>query len=466
MVRQRIAVIGGVAAGPAAAAHAHRVDPDAEVVLFEKGPHISYGACEIPYYVSDRIESADELVVYSPGDFEQEKGVEVRIQHTVTDIRPEKNRLVYRVASTGRSQEERFDKFILATGARADRPDIAGADAVNCFAVRTLEDAIDIKNYVTSRRVRHAVILGGGYIGVEMAEAMVNLKIRVTLLEPGDGVLHRYVSEPLREIVKEALRDHGVQIRDERAIRFDVGSQGAITSIGTDRGETIGCQLVVAAIGTYPDASLAPRAGLKLTASGAIHVDDTMRTSAPNVWACGDCVEVRHVVSDRPVYLPLSQTAFRTARVAAQNAARQGRGRPARFPGATGASAVKVFGVEVARVGLSLDEAVTAGFDAFAESVEGWSRVKSYPGAERLHIELVVERSTGRLLGGAIVGREGAAMRANALVPLVWDKWAVQSIRDLDLVYTPPVAPSIDPVLVAANRAAARIESANTTLRR
>jgi NADPH-dependent 2,4-dienoyl-CoA reductase/sulfur reductase-like enzyme len=253
-----------------------------------------------------------------------------------------------------------------------------------------------------------------------------------------------------------------VQIRTERAVRFDVSGQGAITSLGTDRGETIGCQLVIAAIGTKPNVKLAQRAGLKLTRSGAIHVDDTMRTSAPNVWACGDCVEVRHVVSDRPVYLPLSQTAFRSARVAAQNAVRQGRGRPARFPGVAGASAVKVFGLEVARVGLSVDEARAAGFDAFVESVKAWSRVKFYPGAERLHVELVVDRRSGRLLGGAVVGREGAAMRANVLVPLVWKGWSVEAIRDLDLVYTPPVAPAIDPLLVAANRAAARIESDKT----
>ncbi len=465
MIRQRIAVIGGVAAGPAAAAHARRVDPDAEVILFEQGPHISYGACEIPYYVGGHVESADTLVVFSPDAFERDKGVEVRVRHSVTDIRPERNRLVCRVVATGRSHEERFDKFILATGARAVQPDVSGADAVNCFAVRTLEDAIDIKNYLASHRVRHAVILGGGYVGVEMAEAMVDRAIRVTLLEPGEGVLNRYISARHREVVTAVLRDHGVQVRCERAVRFDVGGHGAITSVGTDTGETIGCQLVISAIGTRPDAALARRAGLKLTASGAIHVDDTMRTSAPNVWACGDCVEVRHVVGDRPVYLPLSQTAFRTARVAAQNAARQGRGRPARFPGVAGASAVKVFGLEVARVGLSADEARAAGFDAFVETVEGWSRVRFYPGAERLHVELVVDRLGGRLLGGAIVGREGAAMRANILVPLVWKGWTVDAVRDLDLVYAPPVAPSMDPLLVAANRAAARIESARTGVR-
>lgn len=452
-------MIGGVAAGPAAAAHARRTDPESEIVLFEQGAHISYGACEIPYYVSDKIDSAETLIVYKPDDFSREKGVEVLTRHVVTDIRPDRNRLVVRSVVTGRSEEQRFDKFILATGATAIRPDVPGSDAANCFVVRTLADAIDIKNYLSSHRVRHAVVLGGGYVGVEMVEAMVHLGIRVTLLESGKGILNRYISAPLREHVQVVLRERGVQLRAERAVRFDVGGAGSITSVGTDLGETIGCQLVIAAIGTRPNTVLAERAGLRLTPSGAIDVDDTLRTSLPNVWACGDCVEVHHVVGGDRVYLPLSQTAFRTARVAAENAARQGRGRPARFPGVTGASAVKVFGLEVARVGLSLDEARSAGFDAFVESVDGWSRVSFYPGAERLHVELVVDRVKGRLLGGSVLGKEGAAMRANVLVPLIWKGWSVEAIRDLDLIYTPPVAPSIDPLLVAANRAASRIKS-------
>ena len=462
MTRQRIAVIGGVAAGPAAAAHVRRIDPDAQVVLFEQGPHISYGACEIPYYVSDRIESADTLVVFSPSSFAREKGVEVHAGHTVTDLRPERNRLVVRDSSTGRSREERFDKFILATGATAVLPEVEGVDARNCFAVRTLGDAIDIKNHLASHRVRHAVVLGAGYIGVEMAEALVTRGIRVTLLEPEGGVLNRYVSHALRTRAESVLKAHGVQIRAERAVRFDVGGAGTITSLGTDAGETIGCQLVIVAIGTRPNAALAEKAGLAISASGAVEVNDMMRTSAPNVWACGDCVEVRHIVTGKKVYLPLSQTAFRTARVAAANAGRLGRGRPARFPGVTGASCVTLFGFEMARVGLSLEEASSHGMDAFVESVDGWSSVSFYPGAEKLYVELVVDRSRGRIVGGAVAGREGAAMRANVLVPLIWQGWTVDTIRDLDLVYNPPVAPAMDPLLVAANRAAVRVNSKNT----
>ncbi len=453
---QRIAVIGGVAAGPAAAAQAARSDPDAEVHLFEQGPEISYGACEIPYYVSGEIERADTLVQFQPEQFESSRGAHVHVNTEVREIHPARNRLV--TDGPGRrTSEERFDKFILATGAKPRRLEIEGEDSANVFRVRSLNDGIDIKNFLAAHRVRHAVVVGGGYIGVEMAEALMHREIRVTLLEPGGGVLHRYVSGLLQEIVQGHLEGAGLQIRRERAVRFDFDAAGHVSAVTTDRGERIGCQLVIVAIGTEPNTCLAKDAGIRLRESAAVDVDDQMRTSLPNVWACGDCVEVRRVVDEKRIYLPLSQTAFRTAHIAGENAARRGRGALATFAGVVGASTVKVFGMEVASVGLSLDEAAAGGYDAFAERVEGWSRVSFYPGARRLYVELVVERSRGRLIGGTVVGEEGAAMRANVLVPLVWREWKVRDIRDLDLVYSPPVAPSIDPILTAAHRAAQRL---------
>ncbi len=461
MIRQRIAVIGGVAAGPAAAAHAKRIDPDADVVLFERGSNISYGACELPYYVADQIESAETLVVFRPEAFERDKRVSVRTGHEVTDIRPDRNRLVVREVLSGRSFEERFDKFILATGAVAIRPELDGSEAANLFVVRSLDDGVDLKNYLATHRVRHAVVLGGGYVGLEMAEAMVTREIRATVLEPAAHVLHRYVSADSGRLVETLLQEHGVAVRRERAVGFNVSGSGLITSVATDQGESIGCQLVIAAVGTRPDSTLAARAGLRIRESGAVDVDSRMRTSAPNVWACGDCIEVTRVIDGTSVYSPLAQTAFRTARVAAENAARRGRGAVAQFPGTCEASAVKVFGLEVARVGLTLEWAKKAGFDAFDVAVDGWSRVSFYPGAQRLRVELTVERRSGRLLGGTVIGREGAAMRANVLVPLVWRGAGVREIRDFDLVYAPPVAPSIDPILVAANRAAEGLKSSH-----
>lgn len=453
MPNQRIAVIGGVAAGPAAAAEARRTDPEAEIVLFEQGPHISYGACEIPYYIDNRVEDAETLIVFTPEKFEAARGTVVRTRHRVLGIDPKRARLDVKDLRTETVTEERFDKIILATGARSRLPDFEGLEAPNAFPVRRLDEAKALKTYLEHEEVRHAVILGGGHIGVEMAESLHERGIRVTIVEPGEGLLNRYINRGFQEMVHKEMDRHGVAIHQELPTGVECDRRGRITAVRTDRGEKIGCQLVLIAIGLELNTELGEAAGARLGPSGAFDVDAQMRTSVPNLWACGDCAEVERVIDGKKIHLPLSPVAFRSARVAARNAARKGRGAPARFPGVTPASAVVFFDLEVAAVGLHLDEAREAGFDAFSVAFEGTSRVSFYPGARPLHVYYVVERQTGRILGAQLLGEEGAALRANVLVPLVREGATVSAIKDLDLIYTPPVAPSLDPLLRAAARA-------------
>ena len=453
-MRQRIAVIGGVASGPAAAAQAKRTDPDADVVLFEQGPDISYGACEMPYYVADQIPAAETLVMLTPEAFERTRKAEVRIRHRVLAIHPQRCRLDVKDLATGAITEQRFDKFILAVGAHARMPDVDGGDAPNVFPMRSLEDARALKGFLAHHRVEHAVILGGGYIGVEMAEALREREVRVTVLQPSGGLLHTYLDDAFQPLVHDVVQRHGVGVRREQAEGFEVDAEGKVRAVCTDKGEKIGCQVVIVAIGIVPNTELAEAAGITRGATGALAVDAQMRTNLPNVWACGDCVEVERIIDGKKIHLPLSPVSFRTARVAATNAARRGRGTPVRFPGVVGASAVKVFELEVASVGLRLAEAQQAGFDAFAMNIKHWSRVSFYPGAKRLHVGLVVERGKGRLLGAQLVGEEGAVLRADVLVPCLRDRWTVHQIKDLDLIYTPPFAPALDPLIVAANEAA------------
>jgi len=453
MHKQRIAVIGGVAAGPAAAAQAARVDPGAEVVLFEQGHEISYSACEIPYFVAGTVSSADDLVVLTPERFRETRGAAVWVRHRVKALFPPRNRLVVANLETGQVREERFDKFILATGATPRMPGLAGEDAPNVFPVRTLEGAGALRALLDTTPVQHAVVMGGGYIGLEMAEALRARGLRVTILEPGPGLLQGYLDAPLRPLVQQAVQAQGVLVRQEQATGFEQQADGRVRAVITDRGEKIGCQLVILAIGLKPRTELAREAGLKCGETGALVVDDRMRTKAPNVWACGDCIEVERIVDRKKVYAPLSPVAYRTARVAGENAARQGRGAGARFPGVTGASAVKVFGLEIAVAGLRLSEALAAGYDAYAVSITHTSRARAYPGAKPLQVRLVAERSRGRLLGGAVIGEEGAALRCNVLIPLLRRGGDVAELRDLDLLYAPPFAPALDPLLVAANEA-------------
>lgn len=457
MARQRIAVVGGVAAGPAAAAEAKRVDPKADVVLFEQGEHISYGACEMPYYIAGWIEDVERLIVLSPAEFERTRGATVRTRREVLSIEPAGERLTYRDLRNGETHEERFEKVILATGARARMPDLSGVDAENVFPLRRLDDAVGLKRYLDSRTVDHAVVFGGGYVGIEAAEALRSRGVRVTILEPAAGLLVNYLEDELRGFVHDTVGRHGVAVRKEAAVALETDREGRVAVVVTDRGGRIGCQLVVVAMGVIPNTGLARDAGARIGDTGALDVDRHMATNLPNVWACGDLVELERVIDGKKIFVPLSPAAFRSARIAARNAAGKGGETLSTFPGVCPASAVRVFDLEVAAVGMRYDQALEAGFDAFTSSVRHLSRVGIYPGAKPIHIRLVVERGAGRLLGAQLVGEEGAALRADVLVPLVREAWRVGDIRDLDLVYAPPLAPSLDPIIVAANEACKKL---------
>ena len=448
----RIAVIGGLAAGPAAAAEAKRTNPDAEVVLYEQTPHISVGACEIPYYVGDWIESADALEVLTSAEFERTRGATVKTRHRVTAIRPRERKLTVEALEFGSVHEEKFDRFILATGARARRLGIEGEDAPNVFSVRGLGDAVAIKSYLDAEPVRHAVIVGGGYVGVEFAEMLRVRGIRVTILDKRGKLLKNTLCGAMDTPFERAVREAGVVVRTEVPTRFEADRWGRLSVVHTDKGERIGCDFVLVAVGLAPRTELAEAAGIRLGRTGAIAVDDGMQTNVSNVWACGDVIEVPRWLDGKPVYLPLATVGRRSARVAARNAASRARGQRATFTPVVGAIGVAAFGMEAASAGVRIDEAEAAGFDAVAAQVKHWSRARLYPGAKPLWVRLVAERGTGRLLGGELLGEEGAGLRADVLVPLLREGYtARQIIQDLDLVYSPPIAPAVDPLQIAAS---------------
>lgn len=448
----RIAVIGGTASGPAAAAEAARVNPEAEVVLFEEGAHISVGACEIPYFVAGRLGGAESLKPLTAAAFARTRGATVRLHHRVVGLEPGRGRLVVEALRDGSRHEEKFDRFVLATGARARRLGVEGEEAAGVFPVRTYDDAVALKSWLDTEPVRHVVVAGGGYVGLEMAEAMRDRGLRATILEPLGRVLPGTLSDALAGPMSAAVQAAGVPVRPEKITRIEAAPDGRVRAVWTDRGEVVGCQAVLVCVGVEPRTALAEAAGVRLGETGAVAVDAHMRTNRRTVWACGDLVEVPRGVDNVPVYQPLAPVGRRTARVAARNAA--GRRPPDRFAGITGAIAVRAFGVEAARVGLSLEEAQAAGFDAIAADVQHWSRTKVYPGARPLWVRLVVARPEGRLLGGEVVGEEGAALRADVLVPLVASGAAVRVLaEDLDLVYNPPVAPAVDALRIAAAEA-------------
>ncbi len=448
----RVAVIGGVAAGTAAAAHVARLDPTAEVTLFEQDEVISYGACEMPYFVQGLIDRPEKLIALSPEQFAKTRNAAVHTRARVLTIEPAAKKLTAEDLETGRVTTELFDSFILATGAKARKLGRQNDDAENVLYFRTLRDAVVLNTYLDVNRVGHAVVLGGGYIGLELCEALAGRGVRTSLIQPDPGVLPKSVDAPFRVMVEKHLEKAGVAVRRDRASGFRTDKSGAVDAVKLESGELVGCQLVLVAIGIKPNVRLATEMGIDIGNSGAIKVTDGMQTNIRNVFACGDCIEVRRVVDGEYVHWPLARPAFRTARIAAENCVRKG-GAEVLYEGTTCASAVKIFGLEVASVGLRLDQARETGFDARDVTVSHWSRTKQYPGSERLHVHLVFENRTGRILGVEVLGKDGAALRANILVPLVRSGARISDLEDLDLIYTPPIAPSTDPLLIAASAA-------------
>ncbi len=448
MASQRIFVIGGVAAGPAAAAQAKRVDPEAEVILVEQGTTISYGACEMPYLLTGVVAKPDDLILLTPDQIQRTRGVDARILQRIEAVDAGRRRLRVQDIATLETREERYDKLVLATGAQVRMPAIEGLEGDRVHAFRTLADASTVDAVSRGGRSRW-VVLGGGFIGLEVAEQLALAGHRVTVLAPG-GAMGSRLAPSLQRVVEDVLRGIGVGIRDTRATGIRHGAPGAPIAVRTDDGELVGAEQVLVVTGTAPRAELAAAAGLRIGATGAIATDQNMRTSNSSIWACGDCAEVHHLVTDAPAYVPLSPNAFRTARVAGTNAARRGRGAPERFRGSVGAYALKVAGLEIAIAGLSDEEARTAGFDPVSVDVTHSSRAARMPGRSPVEIHLIADRKSRRLLGGQVVGQDGAALRANVLVPLLRERATVEDLYDLDLIYTPPVAPSLDPLLVAA----------------
>lgn len=449
----RIAVVGGLAAGPAAAAEAARRAPDADVVMYEQGRHVSVGVCEIPYHIAGRLADGADLEVFTAEELEQKKGFRVHLRHRVTGLDARRGRLTVEALDFGSVREEAFDRIILATGARAKRLGVPGDDAAGVFSIRDLDDAHDLERWLATEPVRHVVIAGGGYIGVEMAEAVRQRGRRATILEPRGRVLGSTIACEASDLMQRAVHAAGVAVRAERPTEILTDAAGRVQAVRTDRGEVVGCQMVVVAIGVEPNVELASAAGAALGSMGGLRVDDRMKTSLRNVWACGDAVEVPRCMDGKRVTWPLATVGRRTARVAARNAASR-TGTADTFRPIAGAVAVKAFGIEAASVGLSLERAAAAGFDAVAADVRHKTRTAAFPGVQPIDVRLVVERGTGRLLGGQLVSAEGAALRANVLVPLVQAGATAERLaEDLDLVYNPPVAPAVDPLKVAAREA-------------
>ncbi len=451
----RILVVGGVAAGPAAAARAARVNPDATVVLYEKSQYISYGTCDLPYFISGEITDADALIMYSPSQFQQEKNVQVHTHQLVEKIRPVQRKIQARDLSTNTLYEDQYDRLILATGSTAIQPFPELNACPNLFTLKTLGDAKRLKNYLTAYQPRHAVILGAGFIGLEMTEALRRIGLQVTLLHRDEWPAPGFEPE-IRQLLAKKMSDMGVTCLGNSEVTgflTDAGRIGVVQTLTASHK----ADLVLLAWGFAPNTALAKTAGIRLGTSGGIIVDEHLRTSCDGIYACGDCVELKHRLTNRPVWLPLASIAAKTARVAADNAA----GRRAVYKGTVGTLGFRFFDLEVARTGLDSAAAGQAGFTPISRTIDSRSHVPLLPGAEKITVTLLADRHSGQLLGGNIIGKAGAALRINPIAIALQQKMTVADFAQADLIYTPPFAPLWDPLLRCAN---ALLKATNTKI--
>ncbi len=420
----RLVVVGGVAAGLSAASRARRLDPSLEIVVLEKGARISYGACGLPYLIEGQVRSIDELTVYTPAFFEKDRDIRIRTGCEVTAVQHGRREVLLRSG-----ERVRYDRLVWAAGARPVLP-FTGA---NVFCLHTDWDAQRLLDFLRDRQPRTAAVVGGGYIGLEMATALRARGLAVSVHHDATTLLNREDDWLTKRVAGRLAR-----CRIELHLNTRVASA-----------EGLGADLVLLAAGLKANAELLADAGADLGRTGALRVDERLETTLGGVFAAGDCAEALHIVTGRPAWIPLGTTANKMGRIAGANAA----GARERFEGIAGTSIVRIGGLAVAATGLSSQQARREGFSPVEVVVEARERPKYFHG-RKVAIQLVADRSSRRLLGAAILGDEGVAGRINVVATALAARMRADSLASLDLSYAPPYGPATDPLLTAAQQLA------------
>ncbi|MEU6976717.1 MULTISPECIES: FAD-dependent oxidoreductase [unclassified Streptomyces] len=454
---ERLVVIGGDATGMSAASQARRLKGrgELEIVAFERGRFSSYSACGIPYWVGGEVADRDELIARSPEEH-RAREIDLRMRTEVTALDVDGQRVRTRDLESGAEGWTGFDKLVIATGARPLRPPLPGIDAPGVHGVQTLGDGQALLDSLGLARGRRAVVVGAGYIGVEMAEALLGRGFEVTVLNRGEQPMAT-LDPDMGRLVHAAMDGLGITtVGSSPVTKILTGEGGRVRAVATETGE-YPADVVVLGMGVVPETSLARSAGLPLGAHEGLLTDLSMRVRGQgNIWAGGDCVEVLDLVSGRERYVPLGTHANKHGQVIGSNVG----GGYATFPGVVGTAVSKVCDLEIARTGLREKDARAVGLQYVSVTIESTSRAGYYPGAAPMTVKMLAERRTGRLLGVQIVGREGAGKRVDIAAVALTAGMTVEAMTALDLGYAPPFSPVWDPVLVAARKAVAAVRAA------
>lgn len=445
----KLLIVGGVAGGATTAARARRLDESAEIILFERGEHISFANCGLPYYIGGTILQRNSLLVTTPDQLRTRFMIDVRIRHEVIDVDPVKKEITVRDLVKGEEYRERYDKLLLSPGAEPIRPPIPGIDLNSIFTIRNIPDTLRAEAFIRDRGPKTAVVVGGGYIGLEMVENLSDLGIQVTIIEMMDRVLPPFDPE-MASIIQHHLLNRGVQLHLGDGVQ-SFREQAESTIVTTLSGAEFRADMIILAIGVRPENDLALKAGLSVGPRGGIMTDSTMRTTNPDIYAVGDAVQVMDFVTGQPSLIPLAGPANRQARIAADAMF----GRNSTFRGTQGTAILKVFDLTAAATGNNEKQLKALGIPYRASCTHPPSHATYYPGAQGMAIKLLFSPEDGRILGTQIIGGEGVDKRIDVIATAIMGRMSVFDLEQLELAYAPPYSSAKDPVnmagFVAAN---------------
>ena len=439
----KVVIVGGVAGGATAAARIRRLDEQAQIVVFEKSHYVSYANCGLPYYIGGVIDDPAELTLQTPESFFSRFRVEMRVRHEVTAIHPERKTVSVTELESGRIFEESYDKLLLSPGARPTQPRLPGVGIEKVFTLRTVEDTFRIKAYIEKYHPKSAVLAGGGFISLELAENLRGQGMEVTIVQRPKQLMNPFDPD-MASFIHAEMRKHGVRLALGHTVEGFEEKAGGVDVLLKDEAP-LHADMVILAIGVTPDTQLAKDAGLALGLKGSIVVNDRMETSEPDIYAVGDAVQVKHYVTGQDAVIALAGPANKQGRIAADNIC----GGDSRYPGSQGSSIIKVFDITAAVTGLNETNARKAGIDADKVILSPMSHAGYYPGGRLMTMKVVFEKGTYRLLGAQIVGYEGVDKRIDVLATAIHAGLSAVQLKELDLAYAPPYSSAKDPVNMA-----------------
>ena len=440
----KVIIIGGIAAGMSAAAKFKRLSPKDDVIVYEKGDIVSFGACGLPYYVGDFFDDSREMIARTPEEF-RESGVEIHTKHEVIDVDFSSKKLKVKNLITDEILEESYDKLMIASGARAIIPPIKNIDLENVVTLKSMDDGNKLRELMANDEYKKVAIIGAGFIGLEAVEAAKHRGKEVTVIQLQDRVLQEVFDKDITDLLEEELRESGVELLLSETVVELIGD-GKVSKVKTNKRE-IDADIVILATGVKPNTDFLKADEIKMLRNGAIVVDSYGRTSIEDVYSAGDCATINNLITGKEAYVPLATGANKLGRIVGENLAGQNNS----FQGSMASSCIKVMSMEAARTGLSEKEVRDLGFDYKTKFITDMNQTSYYPGRERIYVKLIYDAHTKVIYGGQVAGYKDAVQRCNVLAACIYAKMTTDQLGMLDLCYSPPFSRTWDVLNVAGN---------------